>query len=245
MWFFHNREELICKQVWEIGQTYLRRMNNPKGRPKNRIKNPVHLVKVMYWIFLSGARQQEAFAKPYPTLSIVNKDGGTYVVITHVNEKHKNRNGLKDVTTSTIPIFDVWEQKMWNFITDGNTQTEASEMFGYRLWKSTENSAISYLFSRNFKTDLEDPEDHKVHKKAGILPHILRHMRTYNVLIDHNMRKYRDIVQIWFGWNDQYMIDYYAHIRELMDRGKQIQTLQEGGVLTDLRVDAGMVFTSE
>ena len=234
LWYFHDRETLICRQVWEIGQDYLRRMQEPKGRPRHRIQNPVQLTKLFFWLFLTGARQQEAFLSPC-TLDIINntQDGGTYVTITHRNQKHKEHKG--DTVTQVMPIFDEWEQKMWTFITDGNRESEPGKIFGYENWKSTKKSNITALFKTNFRTTLETP-DKKVHRDAGIAPHILRHMRTFNVLHNHHVPD--DLAQVWFGWDTKYMIDYYAHIRAVMSTRNQLGMLSRAGLLTGLRIEA-------
>jgi len=240
MWYFHNRSELICKQIWFIGQAYYERMQEPKNRPTHRIKNPVQLIKLFYWIYLTGARNQEAFKKPYPTLDIVNKEGETRVIITHVNSKHKGPNNTADTVTEMIPILDEWEQKMWNFSTDGNQESQAAKIFGYGAWKSYRKNNITSLFIKNFRTALESPEK-EVFKNEGIRPHILRHMRTYNLLSDHRVP--RDLAQLWMGWDSQYMLDYYAHIRQVMDSSKQLDILREKNLLTNLKVEGSKLFS--
>jgi hypothetical protein len=236
--YFHDRQSSICKQIWDIGQRYYLRMQEPVGRPRHRVKNPAQVTKAFYWDYLTGARQQEMFLKPYPTLDIVNKDGGTYAIVEHVNQKHKPpRNSVVE----SIPIFDEWEQRMWNFITDGGAETEADSIFKYKSWNSTKKAHISNLFKRNFKTDLESPE-RKVFWDAGINPHILRHMRAYNILIEHKVP--REYVITFFGWDSQYMLDHYADIRKMMNITNQEKYLRENKLLTGLRIDAGRVFTS-
>jgi integrase len=238
VWFFHNRQDLICKQVWEIGQKYYERMQDPERKPHHRVKYPALLVKVFYWIFLTGARQQEAFQQPN-SLDISTVDGKTYVTIKRHNEKHRAHGG--DEITAVIPVFDEWEQNMWNFITDGGQETQMVHILNLKLWGSIKKDNITLLFKHNFKTSLQEPKG-TIHHDEGITPHILRHMRCYNVLHDHNLR--RSTAQIWFGWDNQLMLDYYAHIRAVTTTKDQLKALVEDGQLTELRIDASKAFTS-
>lgn len=242
-WYFQDLQTPICEQVWKIGQQYYNLMQDPQARPRHRIKNPAALVKLLYWIFLTGSRQQEAFLEPYPRLTIVNKDNETRAIIWHVNEKHKKA-GKRDEVQAMIPIFDEWEQKMWNFVTSGGTEFEASQIFQYDSWKSSANNNITAIFKANFKTTLIDPETRKSYKNMGISPHQLRHMRSYNVLINHEMYKNRELVKLWFGWSSDLMISYYAHVRDIMGLMDQEKMLKSSGMLTNFKIDANKVFIS-
>jgi len=227
MWYFHNTTDL-SKQIWELGQGYYKRMINPESKPKHPIKNPASLVKLLYFLFLTGARQQEPFLEPFPIVEIVQKPEWTYVVITHVNEKHPGQK--VNTVIETIPIFDEYEKKMWEWITDYGSAKDGESIFRYKAWKSTRKNNITALFNKNFTTTLEDP-NHKVHKNEGISPHILRHLRAYHVLIRHNVP--REMAQIWFGWDNQNMIDYYSDIRNVMKVSDQEKMLERSGLLHD------------
>lgn len=236
-WYFHNRQD-PCKLVWELGQKYYDLMQDKKKRPRRRVKNPAALVKLLYWYWLTGAREREAFIKPYPKLSIINIENETRAIIEHINEKHW-KDGQREVVRAAIPIFDEWEQSMWNFITDGGQETQAEKIFQYETWKSTEQSLITKLFKYAFKTTLVDPKNGNVYRNEGISPHILRHMRSYNVLFNHGMYKRgREIIKLWFGWDDDYMLDYYAHIKELMVISDQESILRKENLLTNFKIDA-------
>lgn len=247
-WYFLNRKD-PCKEVWEMGQRYYLpyqkalETGDKSKLPRRRAKSPVALVKLLYWVYLTGARQQEAFRRPYPTISIVNKEGETRVISTHLNQKQKKKD---DRVVAVMPVFDEYEQKMWNFITDGGEETQAERIFMYKEWRSTNGDNISKLFKRAFKTSLinsEDPEE-KVHRNEGITPHILRHMRSYNVLINHGMQRERELVKLWFGWKSDSMLDYYPHIRVMLAMEAQEDMLRKAGLLTDLKINDNKILTS-
>lgn len=233
LWYLADSRD-ICRQIWEIGQEYYKRMQDPGKRGRHHIANPAHFTKLFYWLYLTGARQQEAFLEPRPTLEIVNKEGGTYIILQHVNQKHKQSNGAREIVTATIPILDIWEQKMWNFITDEGLSTNAEEIFRYDLWKSTNKANITGLVKHSFFTNLKD-ENGKVHKGEGIFPHMLRHTRAYNLLINHNIPK--ELVKLWMGWKLEDMLYYYAQIARIIQVEDQLEILKDRRLLTDLRVE--------
>jgi hypothetical protein len=238
-WYFANTEN-ICKQVYDMGQAYYNRMQDPKGRAGHHIRNPVHLTKLWYWLYLTGARQQEAFRKPYPELEIINRDGGTYVIVKHVNEKHwiNRKEQIRQITTATIPIFCEWEKKAWEYLTDGGLTTRAEDIFRYDLWTSTKNNKILRLFKTNFKTNLKD-QNGKLHKNSGVAPNILRSMRAYNVLDPKEHKAPVELAKVWFGWSREDMCYYYPHIRTLLQQQDQLDTLKAKNLLTNLKINSG------
>ena len=67
----------------------------------------------------------------------------------------------------------------------------------------------------------------------GITPHILRHMRSYDVLINHKLHKNRELVKLWFGWTENKMLDYYPHVRDMLQVTDQEEMLRDLDVYKD------------
>lgn len=224
------------KEVYEMGMRYFNRMQDPKQRPRKRFNSPAALVKVLFWIYNTGCRQQEVFKKPYPTMDIHSDASATWIEISHQNQKQKKES--KRRIDYIIPVFNEWEQMMWNFITDGGKQTQAEAVFQYKNWPSTKNDNISKLFNRNFRTTLIDDDDPQQQALAdeGITPHILRHARAYDVLVNHHIDK-SDVIKM-FGWSNDIMVYYYADIAKRLSKEQQLKRFREAGLLTNLKIDA-------
>jgi hypothetical protein len=237
-WYFANLDELACKQVWEAGQAYYARVRDNKIR--HSFSHPVELTKYFYMLWLTGARLRELLLQPSPAISFQHMDGGTQVIMSHVNEKHKQPNGERDVIDAEMPLFDEWEQKMWLFITDGVTVLNTDDIFKFSKWGSIEKSNLSHLIKTNFKLDLRDPNK-RLHHEQGITPHILRHMRMFNVVLQHNVRP--ELAIKWFGWNNIEMVYYYAHIRQLLSIRNQHVALKNEGLLTLLTIRPSPILT--
>lgn len=242
-WFFADLSHPICEQVWEIGQVYNRRVKEKSIKHMNTF--PIQLIRYFYFMYLTGARRMEPTMNP---LSIDiqrmterdeagNSKQYSVVKITKVNEKHRSANGIDRKTmTQVIPIFDEAEQKMWNFITDGGTEQDPERMFRFAQWPSIGKSNLSGLIKTNFHTNLKDPRmPKKKHIDAGITPHILRHMRVFNVIVNHNVPE--AYATVLFGWKDSKMIYYYAHLQETLGFKNQLDMLRRTKLLTDLNVD--------
>jgi hypothetical protein len=224
-WYFYDLNN-ISGQIWQIGQNYLKRMQDPKTKPRHKVKNHIHLLKLFYFCYLKGCRQQEVFKQPYPQIKLLSNKDGAYVEISHVNEKHEKN----DIVNATIPIFNEAEKKMWAFITDNNQETRPEIIFGYSAWESYKNDNISKLFNNNFKTTLVNPKNPTIPIKGeGIIPHILRHTRTYVVIHVQGIPK--DIAQTWFGWDNTMMVEYYLYIRQVLQHEQQLKYLTEKGFL--------------
>lgn len=234
-WYFANLEKPACQQVWEAGMGYYDKLKKYEKRPGNRTKHPVQLIKYFFFLFLAGKRLREP-VNGNLSIKMVNSEE-TYADIEALNEKHKDPQGNPAMAPAAIPIFDTWEQLMWDFITDGNLTLNAEDMFKFQEWRSLKKDNLSHLIKRNFKIDLKDTVG-DVHRNCGITPHILRHMRCFNVLINHNTSP--ELAIIWFGWNDQRMVYYYAHIRNMLTKRNQLEMLRARKLLTNLRVDSGM-----
>ena len=240
-WYFpHPLNANISKEIYEMGMRYYELMLDPHKRPRRRFKNPTSLVNVLYFIYLTGCRQQEVFKKPYPTISFHEKtiDGTklTWVEITRLNQKQKKeKNKLVDCM---MPIFDQWEQKMWEFMSSGGQVTQAEAIFKYKSWKSTKERYICELFENAFKTTLindNDPE-RRSQSNAGITPHILRHARAYDILCNRNLERI-DCQKI-LGWASDKMIDHYIDIRNRLAKEDQFNRFRAKGILTSYDIDS-------
>ena len=246
-WYFpHPINANISKEIYEMGQRYYNRMQDPKKRPRRRFKSPTALVNAMYFMYLTGCRQQEVFRKPYPTMSFHEKtvDGVklTWIEITRLNQKQKKeKNKLVDCM---IPIFDEWEQKMWEFLTGGGQVTQAEDIFMYRLWKGRRSLRERYvceLFKNAFKTTLINDNDpnRRQHKNESISPHILRHARAYDILINRSLERV-DCQKI-LGWISDKMIDHYTDISHRLSKEEQFNRFKTKGVLTSFGVDSAKI----
>lgn len=242
-WDFADSGHLACETVFRSGQSFMLSRGTPEARRGNHVAYPAVLTKTFYFMFLSGCRQQEIFKKPYPTINLQTitepgKPARYAVLLTHINEKHgmdPSNPTMPKTIPLMLPIFDEYELAMWNYITDGGVQTRAESIFRYDLWRSTGPKNIHRLIKTNFKADLRSPLG-KVYYDHGITPHILRHMRAYNLLINHNVPE--ALCMRYMGWNSRQMLYYYAHIERMMQTKDQLSMLKQSGLLTDYRIDA-------
>lgn len=232
-WYFANLTENISEQILAIGEEYNRRVKS--GNIKHMNKFPIQLQRYFYFLYLTGARSSEPIFKPL-SINLENVKGHVIAKIIKVNEKHKNPDGSRHPQmTQAIPIFNSAEQRMWNFITDGGSELNTEHIFQFEGWKSTTKMNLSGLIKTNFKTDLRDPITRRVHKDTGITPHILRHMRVYNVLVNYKVPETYAVM--FFGWNDSKMLYYYAHLQETVSFRNQVEMLEKGDWLTGLKID--------
>jgi len=125
---------------------------------------------------------------------------------------------------------------MWVLITDGGLALSASEIFRFQEWKSIKKENLSCLIKTNFRADLRDTRG-KLHRESGITPHILRHMRAFSVVVNYGVEV--PLVVKWFGWTDQRMLYYYAHIRTKLSTRNQVEMLKRSNMLTNLPIDLG------
>ena len=234
-WYFADKKTAICEQVYEIGQKYNKSINEPTGRARHRIKNPIQLIKLYYWIFLTGAKPYQAFSKPI-TLQIIHEQQRDYVNIMHTSLRCKN---IRKEIVICMPIIDESEQMMWSFITDGGTETELEKAFGSKGWKSTKSGNINALFKKNFKTDLES-QDKKSHKNQGISPQILRYMRFKNLALEHDVRY--EVLSTWFGCDIKKMMAKHQDLKAGLDAKEQYKSLQKQNLFGNYRIGLNMNF---
>lgn len=240
-WTFANLSENISKQVWQITESYKARFRDPEQKPRHLNGFPIQLCKYVDYTYLTGGRLMDGIVHT-PQINIVNKEGKVYVAISKVNQKHKALDGTgREVIDLALPVFNEYEQAMWNFITDGGLTTDANEIFQFDRWKSTSKHNLNCLIKTNFRTDLRDEAGH-VHRDHGITPHIFRHMRAFNVIVNYGVDV--PLAIKWFGWTDQRMLYYYAHIRKALNISNQVEMLKRGNLLTNLAIDMGKAITT-
>lgn len=219
-------KEEMCRRVWLAGQEY---SEKPKGNRK--VRNPVHLIKLFYWIYLTASYPSEPFLEPYPSIRINNSATGTFVEIEHADGRSCRKGAKRGVVRPTIPIMDIWEKRMWNYLTDGGTVTDPSEVFGYGKWNSIKPSSITMAFKRSFKIEGTD----------SVTPTTLRYLRAFNVA-KHNVPSF--LVKEWFRWNDR-MLEYHKGILANLKQSDQVEVLRAFNLLTKLRIDEGILLSEE
>lgn len=241
-WVFANMGVNISKQVWEIGERYHKKFREEKARHQNT--HPINLLRYWYFLYLTGSRLTEplAIGPERPIIELLNEGGLPYVHVHKVNAKHMDANGKsRQMMDQAIPIFNEYERDMWSTITDGGLQTNIDEIFKFKEWKSLKHDNINCLIKTNFKTDLKDPSGN-LHRNAGITPHILRHMRTFNVIVNEGLHEIQ-VVKM-FGWTNSRMIYYYAHIRTVLEMRNQVEVLKRGGFLRNNPIDLGKAMST-
>lgn len=226
-WYFQDLSTNTCEQIKNIGLQYYekRKKGGLKGH-WNRYYT--RLVKAFYFNYLTGGRLNEVFLQPYPKIQYMPVDEHGVVVITKVNEKHKDSAGRRSLNDLVLPIMCEHEQFMWQFITDAGMTFKAQDIFAYDQWAAKKKGSLSGLFKASFTTNLID-RDGNVHARAGITPHILRHMRAYNWKFQHNVRD--DLIVRWMGWKDATMLYEYVHIRTMMNLENQLKIIKQDGLL--------------
>ena len=228
-WVFANTSQAISRQVFDMGQLYLQRCRNPKIRPKHLNAYPVQLVKYLYFLYLTASNLMEPVSEPSPKIEIIGSEGKFYVAIHKIS--HKNKQPVEQ----DLPIFDTTEQMMWNFITDGGINLNATDIFQFNQWRSKSKHNLNCLVKTNFRTILKDEKGHR-HPNAGITPSILRYMRILSIIRDYEIRDLA-IVATWLGWKDLRMLYYHPAIRSALVIKSQPAFLKRSGILTNLNVD--------
>lgn len=222
-WMIADTEN-ISKIIWESGVNFMH-----KSRKGYHVHYHVQLRKYYYYQYLVGGRLMEPFKEPELELDYVKKDGFSYMYVRRVNEKHKDKNGNNDIIEAIIPIFDIWELRMWRYITDGGKEMRAKQIFKFNEWGEIRKDKISRYIKHNFKADLIDM-DRKRHDNCQMSAHILRHARAFNLVVTHNIKPY--MVISWLGWKNEAMLWYYADIRRSLQIKNQLKTLKESGIKT-------------
>ena len=100
---------------------------------------------------------------------------------------------------------------------DGKILSREFKVFG-EYPKNQPN--MSAVIKRHFKTTLTDGENTDY---QGITPHILRHLRFYNVKINKGYPD--DLIQSYFGWTSKDMFEHYLYI------DKQVRSVEQRQIL--------------
>jgi hypothetical protein len=195
----------------------------------------VPFVKLFYLDYLDAGRISEHLLDPLPKCKPVSFAQREFMNVVKINEKHfeeyervKMRpngtwiykgKGKREMVNQYIPIDDEYEKKMWLYITDSGTNYTLDFLEEIRKIHRTN---ITHGFNRMFKHDLTDGK--KVYRNAGINPHILRHSRVFNLLI--NKRYPKEYIGPFLGWNIRQlddMLDTYTYIREQLNGIMQLE----------------------
>ena len=258
-WIFADQQTPFSEQVYRIGEAYRKRyMAMDLGR--HRHSHPMQLLRLFYFLYLTGSRLMEPVLKPNPQIEIKSAPNPqthkleTWTEITKVNEKHFSKSvpleegerrpgkrmkknlelSVRDVYTQIFPIYDEWEQFMWNIVTEGGQLSRAEDIFDFQNWKSVKKENLNCLIKTNFRTSLRDDEG-KIHRDEGITPHILRHMRMSHMIILKGEEAAR--VAATMGLDSTRTVFIYADIRKHYTRLNQLAALRRNGLLTSLTVD--------
>lgn len=83
-------------------------------------------------------------------------------------------------------------------------------------------SGITHKF-KMFKLPITDGK--RVIENAGIVPHMLRHMRVYDLKIIHNYSN--AFIQKAFGWNREMMVEYYTDVRSMLGKEAMLNEIKQ------------------
>ena len=144
-----------------------------------------------------------------------------------------------------IQIFRIWnayEQSLIDFLLQGRTEISISflpllpKRFQVlskedreKILLAQSNEKETYLISitSKFKMFRARITNGRKGLDGWILPHMLRHMRAYNLLINKHIRS--EIVQRLLGWNRKEMVDYYADIKNTLGEQEMIEIYRSMG----------------
>lgn len=112
-----------------------------------------------------------------------------------------------------FPEENKYEAALWQFIAPGDRNTlDFSPLLYGKPLNSESLSNISKAFSERFKSDISNP--FKTEEGAGIVPHMLRHARAYDLYINHNMKEF--VVLKLLRWTRRDMLDWYVDIKDTL-----------------------------
>ena len=226
-WHFNNSHD-CCKEVWEMGERYMATFQAKETRPRRHMKYPALLTKYTLFLYLTGARAMEPILSENMQLEVKSESGNNYIYVKRVNEKHFEANKSRQQMEVVIPIFCEYERRMWKYITNKGLDMNTKLIFQFDNWgKLTHDKLNRYV--GNFKTDLRDDAG-SLHRGARMTPHILRHMRAFNLLINH--RAPDALIVGIMGWDNNQMLYYYAHIRTMMKMDSMLKLAKESGFLS-------------
>lgn len=203
------------------------------------MKYPALLTKYMFFMYLSGSRCMEPILSENLQLEVRSDRGNNYIYIKRVNEKHHEPNGERQQIEVIVPIFCEHERKMWRYITNSGKEMNTKQIFKFDDWtkethydkkiyesKLTHDKLNRYI--ANFRIDLRD-SNNSLKKQCRLTPHILRHMRAFNMLINH--RAPDPLIVGIMGWSNTQMLYYYAHLRNMLKQENMLKLARDSGFL--------------
>lgn len=197
-------------------------------------RNKELLGKYVAFIAVSGSRRNEPFLYS-PTITKFEKNGRVFYKITKLNEKNfmKGKSKKRQIIS---PIFspknDKYEKALFDYLIDGRAIVKLN--FGSLLLSENDRlneaefevssyedkekilkkraSHITRSVQSTFKAKITN--GHKVMENQGVNPHILRHVRAYDLVINKGIKK--EMVAKLLGWSNDNMVGYYSDIKNAM-----------------------------
>lgn len=157
------------------------------------------------------------------------------------HEKKPNHKGYSYYSTreyaeTYIIVDNVYEHAMMQYLLQGRQrmildftpllpqkfqELDADSLMNME-YKSSLFSGITKKF-KMFKMSITDGT--KIIENTNIVPHMLRHMRLYDVKINH---KYSNsFIQKMFSWEREEMISYYADVRHMFDKTAMLEEIRQ------------------
>lgn len=233
-----NRE--IDKQMYNIVINF--------GRNTKVFEHKVLWSKYFVFLYVSASRSVEPFlSNPaiHKTKDLDNKgEPITLYHVTRINAKHftTEKKRKRQIITQTFRALNRYEESLFEYLLNGNIRVaiDFKDLFVNRKNRKKEliqfkkdlylgknkiiNSLVAQIskrFSQMFKADISNGTIHL--KNAGLRPHMLRHIRAYNLFASKDLP--RAYVQSVVGWGDD-MVGYYSDIKEFMREKEQIAILK-------------------
>lgn len=235
--FFLADQRYLDKQIYEIVQNFMSRTR--------WIRNKELWAKYAIFLYLSGARRTEPFWLD-PTISKVEKNGHLFYKVRRINEKHfEGRNPRREIISQTFVAWTPYEKSLFDFLLGGykertidfkqlfigrKPRKEQLEEFKKQLYGAefsnpkgrnkivnSLTSQISRRFSMMFKADIGNGRINI--QNGNMAPHMLRHLRAYDLLVIKNLKE--SFVEKLIGWGPG-MADYYADIKRSMSEREEI-----------------------
>lgn len=156
-------------------------------------------------------------------------------------------NPKRKIMENRFVAWNKYEKALFEFLLNGNLMVSLNfkpllPSYGKRAKKIDESfnslsyngeskairqygSQISDRFSKLFKADVVNQETMKV-EHMGIVPHMLRHVRAYDLLVNKELRE--SMVQRLIGWESE-MVYYYADIESSMGEKQETEIYHSMG----------------
>lgn len=133
----------------------------------------------------------------------------------------------RSMITQQLPVDNEWDAQMWKYVlgrerSDLMAVESVVDFSSFGTYEEARKPLGNYI-TRNFRTDLTDGEH--IFKDEGILPHMLRHLRAFNFLVERGYSE--TLVQSFFGWDRREMVSYYVYIRKMLDAQHQLELLRK------------------